>query len=272
MCGTVLDESWWAMDAEVASDCFVHEFMRAACAMDRVQALRGKTEQQRLRAAHLNVDIYRRGAALATSFEIVGWDAATEIEEEDSDDADGAEDSTQQLRQHILAHYAGVVFKPTQEHILSLPSFSELNDRDVQDWWSIGCQLRRAQQEVMISICEGSTTGSPHAGEMIFMVIHTRGPAVSGEDELDRLRPTVEEVLGALFMAFAGNGSEYRTVLGGGGPPRRPSTICVSYRLRSVFEQVSQALEPVRVPTVLESEAGQRRACAVNHTDFETGD
>jgi len=81
-------------------------------------------------------------------------------------------------------------------------------------------------------------------------------------------KPTADELFAFLLEGMAGANYECAVVQ---GPPRRPATVLVSYRLRHAFDVLSELLEQVDVHCVLEPEEQSRSACAQHHTDMETG-
>jgi hypothetical protein len=90
----------------------------------------------------------------------------------------------------------------------------------------------------------------------------------TGDTEDAHYVPPAKVLYKLLLSAMAGAGSETRAMI---GPPRRPSVVNVTHRLRVPFPELKKLLQRIDVDCVLDSEESLRFACAANRTDFETG-
>jgi hypothetical protein len=281
---TELAEAWWGMAAADAGECF-RILTQGSAAIDRYIVLTRdnrtgaatgitrrhgglESDAQYERMEAVEEARKRRGAALATSLEMAargpGWVPPPSL---------GGPGYTlsasdwPRMRDWHRTQFEGIVYVPDAAGVRAL---AELGRRaSCDDWWAISCLCLRRPPEykTLIQVMEGSTTGSPYAGQSLFSQIY---PRTSGG--LAAMLPTAKEVIAALFAAMSSACNEYRCLRGSGGPPRRPTAIHVSYRIRSVWPAVEAALQAVGVEASLETEQKQRLACANNHTDFDTGD
>ena len=144
--------------------------------------------------------------------------------------------------------YAGSVFKPT------VPFVRGLVQADHEKWViSCQCDVRRGQTTIAVMVAEGGL----YEGAMLCEKVL-----------LKDCIPTAQELTDAALDAMAGSGSETRSQA---GPPRRPGSLTLSYRVAAAFEAAKPLLRAVGVRALLEPEESLRAACAHNHTSMTTG-
>ena len=71
-----------------------------------------------------------------------------------------------------------------------------------------------------------------------------------------------------LHKAMAGGGGDIRAPA---GPPERPGTLLVAFRMRDAFASIKAAMDAAGVFTTLESQDQAARVCALQGTDIATG-
>jgi hypothetical protein len=164
------------------------------------------------------------------------------------------------MMRHI---FPGSPFTPTIDFVRNLklkdPS-DPTQDRKFQ--WHMGCQIGAMGPNpgrTMVSIIDNYGRWEGYIlGSKIF----------DGPDPNQRYEPSSEELFQLLLATMAGAGDDSRYHV---GPPRRPHTVVLSYRMRESQQGLAKLLKRVGVNCALDSAESLKFACGNHLTDFETG-
>jgi hypothetical protein len=167
------------------------------------------------------------------------------------------------LLEDLRMVFPGSPFEPTEELVRTLKIKSPADPTPEHKFeWHLGCMLGGmggGPNRTIISINDsyGRWEGHILASKLL------EGPVPD-----QHYIPTPEELFKILLATMAGAGDETRCHV---GPPRRPKTVTVSYRLRKPQKVLAKLLARVQVGCALDSIDNLQFACGNNLTDFETG-
>jgi hypothetical protein len=180
----------------------------------------------------------------------------------DHDTRSNADSRMREMVEGLRMIFPGSPFDPTEELVRTLKIKSPADPTpDHRFEWHLGCMLggMGAKHRTTISIID-------NYGRWEGYILTSRN--LDGPVPDQHYIPTPEELFQILKEAMAGAGDETRCHV---GPPRRPKTVILSYRLRKSQKILAKLLARVQVECALSSIEHLQFACENNLTDFETG-
>ena len=181
----------------------------------------------------------------------------------DHDTRSSADNRMRKLVEGLRMIFPGSPFDPTEELVRTLKIKAPADPTpDHKFEWHLGCMLGAmggGPNRTILSICD-------NYGRWEGRILTSR--ILEGPVPNQHYIPTPEELFQILKEAMAGAGDEIRCDV---GPPRRPKTVVVSYRLRKSHSSLAKLLARVKVECALDSIEHLQFASGNNLTDFETG-